>query len=74
METNRDKLNKLTNEELANAMWILYFRPMFWVEGSFAAQHSTPSEFRIAEWLGEEYNANDKFWRYFSGEDLDKNE
>ena len=44
--TNREVLNTLNNRELGILMRSLLFRPSDWVKGTYAQQHSTPSELK----------------------------
>lgn len=51
--TNREVLNTLNNRELGILMRTLLFKPSIWVKGTYARQHSTPSELQIETWLNE---------------------
>lgn len=60
--TNREKMNTVSNREVGILTHLLYFNPSKWVKGTYAQQHSTPSELKVATWLDESADDYTELW------------
>ena len=60
--TNREYMQTLDNETFETVMWMLYFRPGFWINGDTIKKCSTPTSSDVCKWLDDKKENYKKFW------------